>query len=179
MFVDALTPLAISLSALFAVSGVAKLRDPAKPAALLAAVRVAGGRRLVMLLGAAELGLGVISLAAPSRASASCLAAAYLALALFSAYALSAGASGANCGCFGVADAPLTRAHVAANTAAGIGALACVAAGPPHGLGWLAQQGAGVATIALAASAAATIAWFAIFTLLPQAWTAWSPEEVR
>jgi hypothetical protein len=179
MLVDVLTPLAISLSAVVAVSGLAKLRDPAEPAALLASVRISGGRRLVMVLGAAEVATGVIGIAAPSRVSGSCLAAAYLAFGLFSAYALRAGASGANCGCFGVNGAPLTRAHLAANIAAGIGALACVAAGAPHGLRWLAQQGVGVAAIALVASVVATIAWFAVFTLLPHAWTAWSPEEAR
>jgi hypothetical protein len=177
MLADALTPVAISLSALLVVSGVAKLRDPTGSAALLATAQIPGGCRLVALLGAAELALGVVGLAAPSRASGALLAAAYLMFALISARALRAGAAGESCGCFGATDAPLSRAHVVANVAAAIAALACSASGSPHGVVWLAQQGLGVAAIALLACAAATTAWYAVFTLLPQALSAWAPEE--
>jgi hypothetical protein len=177
MLVDALTPVAISLSALLAVSGVAKLRDPTRSAALLATARIPGGPRLVRLLGAGEVALGAVGLAAPSRVSGALLAGAYLAFAVVSARALRAGAGGDSCGCFGAADAPLSRTHVVANVGAGIAALISVAAGAPHGVAWVVEQGVGVAVIALLAAAAATAAWYAIFTLLPELWSAWSPEE--
>lgn len=179
MLADALTPLAISLSALLVLSGVAKLRAPADAADLLATAGVRGGRGLVVLIGSAEIALGVVGLAEPSPASVLCLVAAYLGFAAFSGYALRVGAAGASCGCFGATAAPLTRMHVVASIAAAIGALACVAGGSPHGLAWLAQHDAAVAIVGLAASAAATAGWAAVFTLLSDAWSAWSPEGLR
>jgi hypothetical protein len=173
----ALTGVSISLGGLLILSGALKLRRPGDAAALLATAAVPGGRRLIAAVAVLELGLGAAAALSPSSALLAVVALAYLGFGVFALQLLRLGGRGQSCGCFGDQRSPVSSVHVAANSAAALLAGLDAATGDPHGLAWLAQQAPGVALGAIVGSAGATAAWFAVFTLLPQAWTSWSPDE--
>ena len=109
---------------LLAVAGAAKIRDPAATSAALQGARLVSDRRLVRVLGLAEVALAAAVLVSGGRLPAALLAAAYAAFAVF---AHRQARQGAGCGCFGQSDAPATRLHVAVNVAgAGVAAAAAV-----------------------------------------------------
>src|SRR5712691_2564863 len=120
-------------STLLVVSGAVKLArpDPASRALTLAGVP---GRSLSARgLGAAEVAIGAVCLAAPSPASAAAMAALYVAFALFLVRLMTVGTPVSSCGCLGAAAAPPTVLHVYLNiAAASAGVLA--AAAPPRAL---------------------------------------------
>ena len=88
---------------------------------------------LVRVGGVAEAAVGVAALAFGDRVSAALLALSYLAFAAFVVLALRRGAPISSCGCFGKADTPPSRVHVAINLGA-VAAGVAVAVQPGAGL---------------------------------------------
>ena len=140
-----LLPLLLTAAGLLAISGIAKLRNPAPAAATL------GVPELLLRGGAVvELAVAVLVAAAPgSGAIAAALL--YLAFALLVAFQLRAGVT-TSCGCLGSAQTPPSRVHVALDLAL---ALVCTASAfdTPHPLAAL-TRGAGAVVWAAAAAAA-------------------------
>jgi hypothetical protein len=133
----ALTGPFLLASGVLAVAGIAKLRAPAGAAqalVTLSAGKLRHGRltaALARLVGTLELGLGMLGLIGPSAVSGAAMAAIYAALAVA---AMRLAAAGTDCGCFGAAPAPASRASAGFNLALA-GAAALGAAWPPAGLG--------------------------------------------
>jgi hypothetical protein len=123
----------LALAGLLAFSGVQKVAWPdaaaqAMRAAGLPGTQGAGGRVRGRLLGLVELAAAIAALVWGTAATAGVLTVVYAAFALFSWRLLVRSDATAACGCFGQAEAPVTRLHVVLNT---IAALACAAA-----IGW-------------------------------------------
>jgi hypothetical protein len=158
--IQTLQLIALSAALLLIVSGCAKLRDPQPAARMITRVLPGMHRPLlpsaVRVVAVAELGVGGSAAALGGRWPFAALAAMYLGFAAVVLLAMRRGGDAA-CGCFGVADAPLGRAHLildllaaamsvgacvsAPDRFAGIGALAplpaVVASGQVLLLGWL------------------------------------------
>ena len=116
-------------AALLVVSGAAKARRPMPAATALRAVGVrlpAGG---VRVLSCAEAAVGMAALLWGGRATAAMVAAAYALFVVFSVAAVARGGL-RSCGCFGEADSPVGRLHVALTTAALAGAVAAIVLSP-------------------------------------------------
>ncbi|HWF35255.1 MAG TPA: MauE/DoxX family redox-associated membrane protein [Solirubrobacteraceae bacterium] len=165
------SPIAVAALVL-ATAGVAKLRAPAAARHALAAAGLSVPRGALRLVAAVEVGLALLVLLAPARATCALLAAMYAALAIVAGVLARRGAA---CGCFGGDDAPTTRAHVGLSAA-----LALAAAGgvvwPPHGVDWLLERAPGVAAPLALGIAGAAYATVLAYTLLPAAWSAWRPR---
>jgi hypothetical protein len=129
-------------------SGLAKLARPAATARMLTDVLGrAGSRATARLIGLVEVAVGLAVLVTGSRVAGAALAACY---AVFTAVAvrLAGGARPAPCGCFGRADAPTGRIHVAVDAVAcAVGIAATVA--PPGPWGGFGGQPALVAAVGL------------------------------
>jgi hypothetical protein len=156
----------LAAAGLLVVAGVPKLSDPLP---LVRALRQAGmpaGRLLVRAFALGEVAVGVWALLDPSRLSAALVAAAYLLFTAFVVRVLRRGGVLGSCGCFGKADTPATRTHVALTAAAALAA-AVVAADPPASV-WTSPAGGLATTTALAALAAviAFLAW-QVMAVLP------------
>jgi hypothetical protein len=164
----------LAAAGLLVVAGVPKLSDPLP---LVRALRQAGmpaGRLLVRAFALGEVAVGVWALLAPSRLSAALVAAAYLLFTAFVVHVLRRGGILGSCGCFGKADTPATRTHVALTAAAALVAGA-VAADPPASV-WTSPAG-GLATTTVVGALAALIAFLAwqVMAVLP----ATTPAAVR
>jgi hypothetical protein len=152
------------------VAGVAKLRRPDSAAAALRALGLPSSAVAVRLLAAAELALGVVAVAAPSRFAAGLLAAAYAA---FAVVAIALVRRHASCGCFGETEAPASSTQAIIS---GVIAIVCIvmALAGPHGIGWLLDRSMTQAAVAMLAILASTYAAVLAYTELPRAWDAWS-----
>jgi hypothetical protein len=109
-------PLAVA-SAVLAVGGVFKLRDPGSALGALRALRLPARRWAVRALGVAEVTVGVIAFLVGGPVAAAMLAGFYL---LFTGVALrlvGASAGGTTCGCFGNQSSDTTVVHVVVNLA--------------------------------------------------------------
>jgi hypothetical protein len=126
-------PFAIA-AALLVAGGVAKAARPGDTANALGAVGLPRSTLLVRLGGLGEAAVGIAALAVGDRITALLVAISYLSFTVFVAAALRTGAPIASCGCFGKADTPPTRLHVAFNLGA-VAAAVAVAAQPSAGLG--------------------------------------------
>jgi hypothetical protein len=169
---QALAPPFLVASLVLCVAGAFKLRSPEIAAAALRALRLPGGTWLVRGLAVGELVLGAACAVNPSRATAAALAAAYL---TFAGVAAALVGRRVACGCFGEADTPVSRVHVAANLALGAVAVAAAVASP-RGLGWLAGQPAGRGVAVAIGIAGAAYAVVLAYTEVPRAWGAWGGE---
>ena len=162
MIPSVLLPLLLTAAGLLAISGVAKLRNPAPAAVTL------GVPELLVRGGAlVELAVVVLVVARPGP-GAIAAAVLYLAFALLVAFQLRAGVE-TSCGCLGSAQTPPSRVHVVLDLTL---TLVCTlsALDPPNPLAAL-TQGAG----ALVWTAAATAAWMLVagIELLPGAISAY------
>lgn len=158
--------LVASAALLLLATGAVKIRRPAPTAtALLTLLPVRLARRaraLAVLLGLAEIAVGLAALTARGPVGPALLALAYAGFAGYVAAGLRAG-SGASCGCSGREDTPVTQVHLALNLAfTTVGIVAAVAGTAP-----LASRG----TYALAGLAVALLGayagWLAV-TVFPQ-----------
>lgn len=112
---------------LLAVAGSGKITRPAGTGAALQLVRLPSDRRLVRVLGAAEVGLGAAVLALGAAVPAVLLALTYAGFAVFAELQRRRGGA---CGCFGSPTTPATALHVWLNvTAATAAAGAAIAPG--------------------------------------------------
>jgi hypothetical protein len=126
-------PFAIA-AALLVAGGAAKAARPGDTANALGAVGLPRSALLVRVGGLSEAAVGVAALTFGNRGTAVLVAVSYAAFAVFVTVALRTGAPIASCGCFGKADTPPTRLHVAVNLGA-VAAAVAVAVQPSAGLG--------------------------------------------
>jgi hypothetical protein len=126
---------------------------------------------VVRALAAAEVAVGLWAIAAPSRIPALLVCSAYLAFTVFVAHALRRGGFLTSCGCFGKADTPPTRSHLAVTGAAAVAAAAVVAV--PESATWPESVPGAVGTAALA-GLIAFLAW-QVLAVLPST----TPAAVR
>jgi len=140
---------------LLAVSGGAKLADPAPTSGALAAASLPSGRPWARLLGLVEIAVAVVAIAFGGVVGGVGVAVMYAGFAGFVAVALRRNLPVQSCGCFGKVDTPPTWLHVAVNLSAvtagvgvavsGGGALPDMLSGQPlAGLPYLVLLGVGV-----------------------------------
>ncbi len=163
---DALAGPYLAAAALLVAAGGAKLIDPQPLVRALRSVGVPVTGPLVRVGAAVELLLGLLAAATGSRPFALGVALSYAGFTAFVLVALRRGGVLASCGCFGKADTPPTRTHVAVT--AGLAAVAAAVAVRP--LGALpellsSQPGAGVPL--LVATAAVAVTAYLVLALLP------------
>lgn len=163
---DALAGPYLAAAALLVAAGGAKLVDPLPLVRALRSVGLPACGPLVRAAAAAELLLGVLAAATGARPAALGVALSYAAFTAFVLVARRRGGVLASCGCFGKADTPPTRTHVALT--AGLAAVAAAVAVRP--LGALpdllaAQPGRGVPL--LVATAAVAVPAYLVLALLP------------
>src|SRR5690606_10058720 len=127
--VAALTTVTWIFALLLTAAGAHKLARPASAGAALAVARLPSDHRLVRLLGASEVVLGLAVVLHGGRPAIAALAVTYAAFAIF---AERQRRRGAGCGCFAEADTPATGLHVALNAVAALTAAgaAVAPAGP-------------------------------------------------
>jgi len=125
-------PFAIAAT-LLALGGAAKALRPGDTANALRTMGLPSSPLLVRVGGFAEAAVGVAALAVGDRTTAVLVALSYLAFAGFVVLALRRGAPISSCGCFGKADTPPSRLHVAINLGA-VAAAVAVAVAPDAGL---------------------------------------------
>lgn len=114
---------------LLVVAGAPKIRQPASAVRALASLRLPASPLLVRVLGTAEVAIGVTAAVRGGRIAGILVAISYAAFSAFVVLALARGGVLASCGCFGTADTPPTRTHVAVTLSLAGVALA-VALGP-------------------------------------------------
>ena len=161
----------VASAALLVAAGVPKVADPLP---LVRAVRAAGlplGPAAVRALAAAEVVVGLWAIAVPSRVPALPVGAAYLVFTVFVAHTLRRGGFLTSCGCFGKADTPPTRSHLAVTGAAAVAAAAVVAV--PESAAWAGTVPGVVGTTALG-GVIAFLAW-QVLAVLPST----TPAAVR
>lgn len=120
-------------AALLVVAGLPKIFRPDSAVRALASLKLPAHRGLVRVLGAAEAAIGAGAAGAGGRIAAVLVALSYAAFSVFVALALARGGVLASCGCFGTADTPPTRLHLAVTSVLAGVALA-VAAGPARSI---------------------------------------------
>lgn len=102
---------------LLVIAGAGKLASPAPTVGALRAARVPANARVVRLIGAGEVMLGLATVLLGGALACALVAVAYAA---FAAVARRQRRAGSDCGCFGTTGAPVTGAHVAVNAGAAV-----------------------------------------------------------
>lgn len=115
---------------LLVVAGAPKVLDPGDLHRAVRSVGMPVGRGAVRLFAAAEVVLGLLALALPSRLTAAAVGVLYAGFTAFVVVALRRGGVLSSCGCFGKADTPPTRGHALLTGAAAVVGFA-VALSPP------------------------------------------------
>jgi uncharacterized membrane protein YphA (DoxX/SURF4 family) len=163
-------------AALLLLAGAAKLVSPASTASAMREAGLPGSQLLVRALGTVEVVVGAAALLVGGRPAAIALAAAYLGV---SAVAWTQRRAGADCGCFGTSETPVSGVHLSVNAVAVLVSVAAVVTVPsdlPAALG--AAPWWGLPT--LAALAVAVLLVRTLLVVLPdvQAARALHPAEV-
>lgn len=157
----------LAAALLLVAAGVAKVARPDATATALRRAGLAVPAWTVRAGAAAEVAAGCWALT-PGRWGAAAVGASYLAFAGFVALALRRGSPVSSCGCFGKADSPATRSHLALNLAAAAVALLAAARGQGGLVALMAHQPlAGVPLIGI--SAAVAYLAYLVITELPRA----------
>ena len=156
----------LASAALLVVAGAGKLR---KPLPLARALRLAGLPVTVaaVRVGAAvELVIGVAAILAGSAVAAAAVATSYAVFTGFVLIGLRRGSALSSCGCFGTADTPPTRTHVAVTGAAALvaGAVAVRPLGP---LPEVLSGAPGLGVPLLASTAAVAVTAYLALAVLP------------
>jgi hypothetical protein len=128
----------LAAAVLLVAAGVPKVVDPMPLVRALRSAGLPAGRAVVRALAVGEVLVGAAALVAPGRATAALVCFAYLAFTGFVGLALARGGVLASCGCFGKADTPPTRSHLAV-TAVLAAAAAALAVAPTSGPVWTAD----------------------------------------
>ncbi len=158
----------VVVAALLALGGLLKARRPAATARALRDAGLGSLAPAARAMGVVEVAVGAGALAFGGRPLAVLVAAAYAGFAAFVALALARRAPVADCGCFGSASSPPSRAHLAFDLVATAVAVAW-ATGAAPGLASIVgdQPLAGVPFLALAT--VGTGLAYAVLTVLPRA----------
>lgn len=171
----ALMPAFTVICALLVLAGVAKVRSPGPAAASLALAGTRVPVAAVRALGVVEIAIGAGAAARPSALTTGAVAFAYGLFAVFIARLRRRG-DGVDCGCFGVEGSGATGVHVALNVAACVVAVAAGLAPPPGAASILTRTPVVVIPV-VCGTAAAVLAAYAAFTLLPDAWRAYGSGQ--
>ncbi|MDP1819894.1 MAG: hypothetical protein Q8K58_08405 [Acidimicrobiales bacterium] len=115
---------ALAAAGLLALAGAMKLLEPTMTVGALRAMGLPSSPLLVRAGSAVELSLGVGAAVLGGTVLWGLVAVSYVAFAVFVAAALASGRPIGSCGCFGRADTPPQRWHVALNAALALGAAA-------------------------------------------------------
>ena len=159
----------LAAAALLVVAGVPKVVDPMPLVRALRSTGLPSGRPLVRALASGEVLVGAAALAVPGRGTAALVCLAYLAFTGFVGLALARGGVLESCGCFGKADTPPTRAHLAVTALLALAAGA-LAVAPPGAPVWTADTLTRPATTVLIGFAALlAVLARAVMALLPLA----------
>jgi hypothetical protein len=163
-------------AAVLLLAGAAKLVSPEATASAMRDAGLPGSHLLVRGLGGVEVGVGGAALLVAGRLPALALAAAYLGV---SAVAWIQRRSGADCGCFGVGETPVSGVHLAVNAVAVLVSAAAAVAVPPS-LPTVLGEAPWWGLPTLAALAVAVLLVRTLLTVLPdvQAARALHPAEV-
>jgi len=153
----------LAASALLVGAGVPKLGDPMPLVRALRSTGLPAGRGLVRVVAGLEVVLGLWAVALPGVVNAALVCTAYLVFTGFVALALKRGGVLGSCGCFGKADTPPTRSHLAVTGA--LAGLAGLVALTPERAAWTPVTALPtVGTLALAALIT-FLAWQALAVL--------------
>ncbi|HEY3534847.1 MAG TPA: MauE/DoxX family redox-associated membrane protein [Pedococcus sp.] len=152
----------LAAAGLLVVAGLPKAADPLPLVRALRAAGMPAPRHLVRGFALGEVAVGLWALAAPGRVGAGLVAAAYLVFTAFVARVLARGGVLGSCGCFGKADTPATRTHLALTTTAALVALGATL-DPPRGV-WSNVDATTLTTAGLAV-VIAFLAWQAMAVL--------------
>jgi hypothetical protein len=171
---------AIALHAASAVllllAGVAKVARPSSTADLLFSLRMPrlgfpSGEAQAVALGVVEIGLGIAALAIGGAVTAGIVGVFYVGFAAAVVRALMVGAP--SCGCFGRAESPPTRIHVAGNVS--LAAVSFIAIGGTTPLEVMGDQVAGGVGFVVLVGVLAGL-FLVLFTALPEAMAARRPR---
>jgi hypothetical protein len=171
----AVMPVFTVTCALLVLAGVLKIRSPGQATSSLTLVGLRVPPATMRLLGVAEVAIGGVAAARPSAISAGAVAVAYGIFAVFIVRLRRRGED-VDCGCFGAEGSGATRIHIGLNAAA-CGAAVAAALAPPPGAVWILTRTPVVVTALVCGMAAAVLAAYAAFTLLPDAWRAYGSGE--
>ena len=159
----------LAAAALLVIAGAPKVADPMPLVRALRSTGMPSGAALVRAIALGEVLVGAAALALPGRGTAALVCLAYLAFTGFVGLALARGGVLESCGCFGKADTPPTRAHLAVTAllALAAGALAFL---PPEAPVWTADTLTRPATSVLIGFAALlAVLAHAVMAVLPLA----------
>ncbi len=120
----------LAAAGLLVAAGAPKVLRPDSAVRALRSVQLRVPASAVRLGGAVEAAVGAAAVMTGARWAAALVAASYLAFAGFVALALRTGGVIASCGCFGRADTPPTRVHIAVNLLLAAGAAAATVVPP-------------------------------------------------
>jgi hypothetical protein len=121
-------------SALLAVAGLAKLRDPLPLARVLRQARLPSIPLGVRAFGLAETTAGVAGLIRPGFVTGVAVAALYVGFSVFLLWLLVRHIPVTSCGCLGAREAPPSVIHLALNACAAAAAVAVAAGAEPSGI---------------------------------------------
>jgi len=170
-----LAPLVALAGALLVIAGAIKVVRPATARAALAAARFPARAPAVRALGIAEIAAGAALVVRPGPLTAAIVAFGYACFALFIVRLRRAHVE---CGCFGAAGGEASALHTVLN---GFLAAACAVAAlaPPPQPSWIAHAPPLTAAAYALGLAGAVYAAYLAFTLVPRAWSSYSPEAPR
>ena len=163
---DALAGPYLASAVLLVAAGGAKLADPASLVRALRSVGLPAPRAAVRVGAAGEVALGVAAALTGSALAAAGVALSYAAFTAFVLVALRRGGVLASCGCFGKADTPPTRTHVAVTGALAVVA-AAVAVRPLPALPALLGSSPGAGVPLLVTTAAVAVTAYLVLAVLP------------
>jgi hypothetical protein len=164
-------PFAVA-AAVLCVAGLAKLRAPGGAVRALIVVGLPARAGLIRVLAIGEVAIGALSLWRPSPVLAGAVAILYAGFCLVS---VALARRRAACGCFGDGDAPASTVQSVLSAALCLVAIAAAVA-PAHGIGWILTGGPGQASALIVGIGGAVYATVVAYTVLPQAWSAWSGQ---
>jgi hypothetical protein len=167
---EVLTPIFATAALIVCLAGAAKLRSPGGAARALRTLGLPGNRLLVRGLAVGEVALGLACAIDPRPVLAGGLACLY---GIFATVAFALIRKRADCGCFGETDIPASVLQSALSAALALGALLSVV-WTPHGLGWVLDRSGATAVVLVVGIGGAVYASVMAYTVLPQAWGAWS-----
>jgi len=167
--IDVVTALHAAAAVLLLLAGAAKIARPPTTADLLFSLRVPrfglpSGEALAIALGIVELIVGTVALAIGGPITAAIVGVFYVVFAAAVVRAMMVGAT--SCGCFGRAEAPPTRIHVAGNV--GLAAVSFIAIGGATPLEVMDDQPAGGLGFVVLVGVLAGL-FLVLFTALPEA----------
>jgi hypothetical protein len=121
-------------SALLAVGGLTKLRDPVPLARVLRQARLPSGQPAVRAFGLAETTAGVAALVRPGLVTGAAVGALYVGFSAFLLWLLVERIPVTSCGCLGARETPPSIIHLVLNACAAAAAVAVAAGAEPSGI---------------------------------------------